>query len=132
MGEEVPGYILLRRGVVSATAGSGEQSAPASGATVTLWDSGDNNAGASRGARYKRYGVTIYSSHASAAVGLKFQRLIDGNWRTVYEVAIAATTVTETYVAMLGSRHRITYANSANTLTAWEAEVFGDTDERAA
>lgn len=131
MGDE-PGYVLLRRGVTTVTAGSGEQAKPGSGATITLWDTDDNNATASRGARYKRYGVTIYSSHLSAAAGLKFQRYIGGNWRTVYEVAIAATTVTETYVAMLGSRHRITYENAANVLTTWECEVFGDTQERAA
>lgn len=131
MGDD--GYTLLRKGVTTVTAGTGEMTKPASGETITLWDSGSNNPGANRGNRYKRLGVFIYSSHASAASGLVFQRTNDGtNWRDIVAYSVAATAETENWVAVGATRVRVTYANSANTLTTWEMEVLGDTQERTA
>ena len=127
------GYQLLRRGEVSPTAGTGEQAAPTSGQTITLWSSADNVSASHAGARWKRLVINVYSSHASATDGLKIEESQNNsNWRTLKTYTIAATTYTKNYVAVSAPFVRATYENSANTLTAWEMSVLGDADERSA
>lgn len=125
------GYVLLRRGVTTVAAGSGEQAKPASGATITLFTSADNQNSSYGGPRFKRLIVNIYSSHASAASGLKFQESVNGSdWRDLVSYSISATTYTKNIVAVSAPYVRVTYENSANTLTTWEMSVLGDVEER--
>lgn len=130
MREEL-GYTHLATMALTVAAG-GDQAAPASGATVTLYDSGDTTAALNRGDRWKRLIVSIISSHDSAASGLKFEESNDGgtNWDVVYEVTVSGSTYTKNYVAMSGKRVRVRYVNSANTLTTFRGCILGDPYER--
>ena len=117
-------YVVLRRGALSAAAGSGEVSAPAANATITLWED-------TRADRYKRLVVFIYSSHASAASGLTFDvGSTSSNPRNLTSYTVAAATPTMNYVAIAAPYARVQYANSNNTLTAFEFTVLGDVSER--
>jgi len=125
------GYTLLRRGVTSPAAGSGDLAAPTSGQTITLWQSNSNVNSTWGGPRWKRLIINIYSSHASAANGLTIDESVDGtNWRNVTSYTISATTYTKNYVAVSAPYIRVQYQNSANTLTTWEMAILGDTGER--
>lgn len=127
------GYVALRRGVLAPATGSGEQDDPASGATITIWASNSNVGSSYSGSRWKRLELSIYSSHASDTNGVKFEESHDGtNWRTLVEYTLSATTYTKYDVAVSAPYVRVRYVNSANTLTAWEMSLFGDTEERAA
>jgi hypothetical protein len=133
-----PGYIYLRRGVLTADLNNPQLAIPpTSGQTITLWSSegtvGPVQANADRGARWKRIWVNIYSSHASAADGLSFEETNDDgvNWDVNVSYTIAATTYTKVSVAVSAGGLRIRYTNSANTLSAWRFGVLGDSFERA-
>lgn len=124
-------YVLLRKGVTSATSGTGDLSAPAAAATQTIYDSGAN--GVNRGARFKSLLLTLYSSHVSGTDGVKFQRTVDGgtNWRDIVTYTLPATTLTTYIVDVNYDRWRVTYTNSSNTLTTYEMELLGDPCERS-
>jgi len=127
------GYVTLARGVASPAAGSGEQSAPTSGETKTIWASNTNMNSAYAGTRWKRLILSIYSSHASATDGVKFEESADGtNWRSLVTYTLSATTYTKYIVAPAAPYVRVRFENSANTLTSWEMSLLGDTCERAA
>ena len=127
------GYVLLRRGVFSPAAGSGEQSPPASGATITIWESAANTNSAYSGTRWKRLILNIYSSHDSAANGVEFEESADNtNWRDLTTYTYANSDgLTKYSIAVSAPFIRVKYTNSANTLTAWEMSLLGDTCERA-
>lgn len=134
------GYIQLARGVLTPPQPNpeGYVAAPGSGATITLWQSAPTpntdrrSIGPNRGRRFKRLVVNVFSSHLSAANGLVFQESQDEvNWRDLITYSIVAVTYTKNYVAVSAPFVRVTYANSANVLTAWEMSVLGDAYERA-
>jgi hypothetical protein len=84
------------------------------------------------GIPFEHIQVNLYSSHDSAPNGIVFSSDFDGgnsNWRTqmVESFANAGGAATWDY-PMRGSHVKITYQNSANTLTAWEVEVVGVID----
>lgn len=129
-------YVMLRQGGLTATAGTGRQAAPGSGATITLFDSNANNPGAQRGSRWRRLISRIKSSHISAVDGLKFQESYDGtSWDTLIAYTVPATTAAVPYsvysVAVAAPNVRVTYENSANVLTTWQMTLEGDTEERS-
>lgn len=125
--------IVLRRGVLSPVTGKGEQAAPASGATITIWDStanfGDAAAGfPPYGAEYRRLLLDLYSSHASATGGVIFEGSADGtNWDFSEVYDLAATTATVVNYHVRTPHVRVRYTNSANTLTGWRMSLVGDT-----
>lgn len=135
---------LLSQGITSpptgqsGTYGTGAKyvTAPASGATITLWTSPTNSLLPTLpepiGVRYKRIIVGLFVSHASLASGLQFDVSVDAvNWRNLVSYSIAATTLTENYVSTAAPHLRVRYVNDANTLTTWEMWVIGDEYERA-
>ena len=129
MAKEQNGYVLLARGVLSATAGTGQISAPARGATLTLLSTSTTNS--AEGTRWKKLILSAYSSHVSAADGVLFEESIDGtNYRTLVSYTLAATTYTKYYVTVSAPILRVKYTNSANTLTAFELSLMGDPNER--
>lgn len=125
---EVPGYVVISK--------TGNVSAPASGATVTLYDStllasSTQLVPRGTGARWRRIIVNIESSHDSAANGLKVLESDDGG--TTWS-AIAQRTYTQAVdgrlkfitVTTSAPEVQVTYTNSANTLTTWRYSVLGD------
>jgi hypothetical protein len=128
-------YQLLVTGVTAVTAGSGQQAAPTTGQTKTLWTSDANvpNATAT-GSRWKRLVINVYSSHASAASGLKIyeKQSAGATYRELTAISVSATTYTKNYIAVSAPFIKVDYENSANTLTTWELSILGDTDERSA
>lgn len=125
------GYALLIRGVTTVTAGTGEQAAPTSGETKTLWASNLSVNSSFSGPRWKRLICGIFSSHASAASGLQFDESNDGTtWRNLVSYSVSATIYTKSIVAVSAPYVRVVYVNSANTLTTWEMSILGDHDER--
>lgn len=130
--------IVLARGVFAPAAGSGEQGAPASGATVVLLDTTANTNGllpvVDAGARIKRIRIVgLFSSHISATNGLTIDTTSDGgtNWDNLFQATVAATAVTNVSQGNLGANFRVRYVNSANTLTAWRFTILGDPFEAA-
>lgn len=125
----------LARGKFAPTANETTIPVPASGATVTLFDSTLNNNGLTPIQRlpYERVKVNIYSSHDSAANGVVFQSDFDGgnsNWRSQSTQSYTNAGEATTYDFLLkGGQLKVTYQNSANTLTAWEIEIVGDFDK---
>lgn len=129
------GFTVLRRGALTVGASNpGDLAAPASGATQTIWSSDSNHNGQRGGARFKRLILNLYSSHASATDGVKVQESSDGGttWRTLVDETLAATTYTKYDVAVSAPAVRVTYENSASTITTWEMSLLGDTCERGA
>lgn len=115
--------------------GTGFEAPPASGATKTILDTtlttnGQWPAflGSIDGVQFDRLQLNIYSSHDSGASGVVFSSSFDRgtNFRTqstaTYLNADGATTYD---YLMRGGHVKIAYTNSANTLTAWEMELFG-------
>ena len=129
------GFTVLRRGALTTSASNpGDQAAPGSGATITIWSSASNASGQRGGARFKRLVLNLYSSHASATNGVVFAESNDGGttWRTLTEATLATTTYTKYDVAVSAPAVRVTFENSASTITTWEMSLLGDTCERAA
>jgi hypothetical protein len=132
-----PTRVLLRRGKFAPSGNETTIPVPASGATVTLFDSTTNGNGIQpiRGLPFERLQVNIYSSHDSAANGVVFSSDFDGgnaaapastNWRQQSTQSFTNATAPTTYDYLVRGGHaKVTYANSANTLTAWEIEVWG-------
>lgn len=71
--------------------------------------------------------VSVRASHDSAANGLTFESTLDGgtNFDTVQAGSsyVAANGLLTFDAPRVGTRMRIRYANSANTLTAWRGEI---------
>lgn len=124
---------LLTRWITGGTAANGYVAAPGSGATITLWDSGSNDASGTKGARWRRLIISTYSSHVSATNGLTVDESWDNgtNWDNVGSYTVSATTYTKTYASVAAPRVRVRYANSANVLTSWRGGIVGDEYERA-
>jgi hypothetical protein len=131
----------LARWITGGTAANGYVAAPASAATITIYDSGSNEAQqqlqvttGSKGTRFKRVIMSSTSSHDSGASGVSFQASFDNgaNWDVVVTYTdTAAGAPNIHYVSVAFPRWRIRYTNSANTLTAWRGCVVGDEYERA-
>lgn len=129
--------VLARGTAVAAPVGTGQISAPGSGASITLWES--NPAATQQqlqgrqpgGARFKRLIVNIYASAASGTNGLDIQESQDGaSWRTNTAYTINATTYTKNIVSVSAPFLRVRYTNSASVLTTWEMSVIGDEYDR--
>jgi hypothetical protein len=131
--------VVLYRGVLSAAAGTGQSSAPGNGATVTLWSSNLANPGA--GSFYppmplKRFGLTILSSHDSAANGVIVEESEDGSvWDSISaifpQVYTAANGRQFWDIKKTAAHIRFRYINSANPLAKWQASIEGLVDEAA-
>ncbi len=116
---------LLKRASVAAK--------PASGATIVLYDS--EVTPPPGGQIIKTLVLRVRASHAGVASSLiLLQKSLSGD--TYYsldtdersQAALAAgTPFTIHTFTLAASRFKLTYANDANTLTAWEYELFGDT-----
>jgi hypothetical protein len=109
--------------------------APASGATATLFTTvptGQTAAG--RGARYKKLIINVESSADSAANGLVVAESDDGGttWKTVYEATYTASGGRlKVVINEIGAPElRVTFANSAATLTTWRFSVLADCYEQ--
>ncbi len=117
--------------VVSKT---GNVAAPASGATVTLWDSLAQAAGNS-GSRAKAIVVNVESSHDSATDGVQISESDDNGttWKTVYTrtYTVAVDGRLKLVYKLIGAPDvRVRYINSANALTTWRYSVLVDISER--
>jgi hypothetical protein len=129
--------VVIKRGKLSPNANDGEQAAPGSGATITIYDSTANwnNIGNSRspGVPFSRLQLNIYSSHDSAANGVVFQSAFgDGtNFRNQSTQTYTNASGPTTYdYLQKGDQTKITYQNSANTLSAWEYTLLGIIGDR--
>lgn len=134
---DVPHRVLLARGKFSPSANETTIPVPASGATVTLLDSTLNGDGIPPipVLPFERIQVNLYSSHDSAANGVVFSSNFDGgnagapastNWRQQSTQSFTNASGATTWDYLLRGGHvKATYQNSANTLTAWEVEVYG-------
>ncbi len=125
---------LLKRWTLTGTAAQGFVPAPGSGATITIWDSGNNDPSSSRAVRFKRLIYTNSSSADSGASGVVFQESADNgtNWKTIVsytDTAVGAPNIR--YVSISFPRVRVTYTNSAAVLTEWNGSLVGDEYERA-
>lgn len=130
--------VQIARGVLSPAAGSGEQSPPASGATITIYDStaGQNGLQFNQAVPFTRLMLTIRSSADSAASGVICEGSNDNgaHWEAMqtagsYVTATAGGTLFDFAVTM--PQVRIRYTNSAATLTAWEMSLIGVIGDRA-
>lgn len=132
-----PRRVLLARGKFAPSGNETTIPVPASGATVTLFDStlNGNKLTPIPGLPFERLQVNIYSSHDSAASGVVFSSDFDGgnaatpsssNWRSQSTQSFTNAAAPTTYDYLIKGGHaKVTYQNSANTLTAWEVEVYG-------
>lgn len=120
--------VSLVRGFLLGTSAGGN-APPGSGATITIFDSTIANLAAWRdGLPFYRLELDVYSSHDSGANGVVFSSSFDRgtNFRTqrTETYTNAAGPVVYDYL-VAGGHVKIAYTNSANSLTAWEMEVFG-------
>jgi hypothetical protein len=104
---------------------------PASGATVTLFNSTANSGAIGRGARFKTLVVNVQSSHDSAANGLVIEESDDDGvtWTAIYTKSYVAATDLRFKVrtgAISAPELRVRFTNSANALTTWRFSVLGD------
>lgn len=132
-----PRQEMLARWKTGSTSATGFVTAPASGATITIWDSGANEANANvtasaKGHRWKRLIWNGIASHDSGANGLSFEQSFDDgtNWDVLVQYTNLASTVYQRFVAVSGPRVRVRYTNSASTLTIWRGCLIGDEYER--
>lgn len=78
--------------------------------------------------------VAVYSSHVSSSGGLQIREVhdaADASGRNLHTYTVPAGRLYKVYVETCGRRLRVVYFNSANTLTAFEANVYAE-DERIA
>jgi hypothetical protein len=126
--------IIIRRGKLAPVNGEGEQGPPASGATITIYDQTlDRPTGLTDlvPAPAARYQFSVMSSNDSAASGVVFAETHDGtNFDTVSSQTYSAANGLTTYEYLSrGGLLKITYQNSANTLTSWRytlSMILGD------
>jgi hypothetical protein len=128
--------VLLARGKFSPSGNETTIPVPASGATVTLFDStlNGNKLTPIPVLPFERLQINLYSSHDSAASGVVFSSDFDGgnattpssNFRQQSTQSFTNATGAATWDYLVRGGHaKVTYQNSANTLTAWEVEVYG-------
>ena len=125
---------VLAKWKTGGTAADGYIAAPASGATITIWDSGADLATGNRGARFKRLIMTSTASHDSGALGVSFETSSDdgANWDVIATYTDAAAGAPNIhYVSVSAPRVRVQYTNSANVLTTWRGHLAADEYERA-
>lgn len=126
--------MVIRRGVLTPASGAGEQAAPGSGATITIWDTSLNaNALSPKvGVPFSRVVLAIISSADSAANGVKFYLSQDGiNFQLDDQDAYLTADGETTYDFLMRAPHaRITYENSASALTTWQMSLIGIIGDR--
>lgn len=111
---------------------------PASGVTVDLFDTTKirtrTASAVGRGQRRKRLILNLYSSHLSAASGVTFEESDDGgsNWRVKNRRFLPATTRRRFVFRPTAPEWRVRFANSANTLTAFQWSLLADDDDDTA
>lgn len=120
------GYVLLGK--------SGNVTAPAAEATVTLYSSTANVGAVGRGQRFKALHLNIYSSHASGASGVVFSESNDGG--TNFEVKnrrfLPAAVYRRFTFRPKSPEWKIAFTNSASTLTAFRWSLMGDEGDDSA
>jgi hypothetical protein len=117
--------VLIRRGNLAGTGGA--QAAPGSGATITIFDS-TAETWCPTGLPFERLQFNVTSSHDSAVDGVDHASSFDrgANFDTQDEDTYLATDGATSYDYLVKGGHaKITYENSANTLTAWRYELWG-------
>lgn len=123
--------VLIKRGNLTGTAGA--QAAPASGATITIFDS-TTAPQWSIGMPFQRLVFVVLASHDSAVNGVSHLQSVDKgtNFNEVQDESYTAATGLMTFDFPANAGHsQITYENSANTLTAWRYELWGVYDRAA-
>jgi hypothetical protein len=137
MGSDSGQATILRRGALGGT--GGVQAEPASGATITIWDSTANSpAGCEafpRASRYRRLQLYVNASHDSGSSGVIFYGSSDGvTWAVVQDNGGSAAAYTYTasnggvtFTVPCRTPHmKVTYTNSANALTRYDMSLIGD------
>lgn len=120
--------VLIARGAMGGAAGSGTEAPPASAATITILDTSSAPSVFKSGVPFQRIQLNVYSSHDSGASGVVFSSSFDNgtNFRTQDTDTYLNADGPTTFDYLMKGRHvKIAYTNSANTLTAWEMEVWG-------
>lgn len=129
--------VQIARGVLSPAAGSGEQSPPGSGATITIYDStaNTNNLQFNPHVPWSRIVLAVNSSHDGAANGVIFEGSEDNgaNWDDmVAKQSYATASGLVSYDALVTAPQvRVRYINSANVLTRWRMSLMGITGDRS-
>jgi hypothetical protein len=124
----------LARWKTGATSSTGYVTAPGSGATITIWDSGANDPSGTKGHRWKRLVMSSTASADSGANGVSFEISSDNgtNWDVLIQYTdTAAGAPNIHYVSVSAPRIRVRYTNSAAVLTTWRGSLIGDEYERA-
>ncbi len=124
MSQDTTRVLLARRFLL----GTGAYAPPASAATVTLIDTLVDMTADRDGVKPYRIEIDVYSSHDSGASGVVFTSTFDRgtNYRTQDTQTYLNADGPTTYdYLMKGGHMKCAYTNSANTLTAFEVEVFG-------
>jgi len=116
------------------TAADGYVVAPGSGATITLWDSGNNDKAGAKAVRWKRliYASTSSADSGASGVSFEFSNTNGSTWDvlvTYTDTALGAPNIH--YVSISFRRVRVRYTNSAAVLTVWNGSLVGDEYERA-
>lgn len=123
---DMHGYVVLATKVLA--------DKPASGATVTLYDSTANGA-KSHGSRFKLVVINIISSANSAANGIVISESSDkgATWDVSDNSSAYATAsgYVKTVKKVSAPDFKIDYINSAATLTTWRVSILGDRFERS-
>lgn len=129
--------VIICRGKFAPGGNESSIGPPASGATITLYDSTANSNGlpGNPPLPFTRLLLNIYSSHIGGTNGLVFQSDFDGgntNWRNQATQTLPATTPTTYDYLLRGDQAKIAFTNSANVLTAWEFTLIGVVGDRDA
>jgi hypothetical protein len=132
-----PRVVPIARWTLAPAAGAPEKAAPASGATITIYDNTlDAPAGGFTQAPthpFSRLEFNVYSSNDGAASGVVFNASNDGvNWRQISTQSYTNAGGMTNY-DWLVDRYpyvQITFQNGANTLTAFEAALRGIIGDR--
>jgi len=129
--------IQIARGVLTPAAGSGETAPPASGATITIYDSTANNNGlqGNPAIPFTRLVLTVKASADGAASGITCEGSNDNgaHWETM-QAAVSYLTASGLMTfdfPVTMPQARIKYVNSAATLTVWEMSLIGVIGDRA-
>lgn len=129
--------ILLARGVLNPATGSGEQSKPGSGSTITIYDSTANSNGLQFGTPvpFTRLMLTIVSSADSNATGVIFEGSEDNgaNWDNMATPAqyLTANGMMTFDTGVTAPQVRVRYINSSAVLTTWRMSLTAVNGDRA-
>lgn len=128
--------VTIRRGKLTVPAGDPEQAAPTSGQTITLYDQTLDSTNAPGNQKvlppWSRIRLTLFSSHDSGANGVVYAESQDGtNFDTLSTFTYLNANGSSTYDFLYRGGHpKITYTNSANTLTSWRYTLEGIIGDR--